>query len=204
VPEIPTDTCENLVALEPAAMLGKLDNGKVACLEQRLATAAKQTDKEKLSLILQANAYASKDVRGWEKLVKRHLDEIDQSNPDLCYKYARHLSKKGPSRAHGVIRWSDVALENRSRWTGDTYKSRVYALYKLKASASQRLWEAASGEHAAAPSDETKKKVDEYRDNTKVYSREWLEYAKVAGKDITVPLQLCTSAAGTKDYCEGI
>ena len=37
---------------------------------------------------------------------------------------------------------------------------------------------------------------------TKVYSREWYEYAKVAGKDVTKALQLCTSAAGTKDYCE--
>jgi hypothetical protein len=198
------DTCDNLVALEPSAMMGKLSKGQMGCLETKMSTAAKQTEKEKISLILQANAYAKKDVRGWEQLVKRHLDEIDQSNPDLCYKYARHLSKKGPSRSHGVIRWSDVALENRTRWTGDTYTSRVYGLYKLKAAASQSLWESAEAEYAATPGEDTKKKVEDYRNKTKVYSREWLEYAKVAGKDITVPLQLCTSAAGTKDYCGGI
>ena len=36
---------------------------------------------------------------------------------------------------------------------------------------------------------------------TKVFAREWYEYAKVAGKDATKALQLCTSAAGTEDYC---
>ena len=36
---------------------------------------------------------------------------------------------------------------------------------------------------------------------TKVNAREWFEYAKSSGKEATTALQLCESAAGTKDYC---
>ena len=183
-------------------MLGRLSGGQIACLEASFAAAAKQTEKEKISLVLMANAYSSGDRATWEKLVKRHLDEVDQSNPDLCYKYALHLAKKGPSRSHGVIKWADVALENRTVWTGVTYQSRVTTLYKLKAAAGQKLWKQAEEKHAATNTDETRKMAEEARNMTKVYAREWYEYAKVAGKDTTSALQLCISAAGTRDYCE--
>ncbi|MBT3218020.1 MAG: hypothetical protein HN348_02935 [Proteobacteria bacterium] len=201
-PEPVDESCDNLIRLEPAAMLGKLNKGQEVCLEESLKTAAKQTEKEKISLLLMSNAYSKGDKPSWEKLVARHLDEIDQSNPDLCYKYALHLSRKGASKSYAVIRWADVALENRTVWTGDTYTSRVYSLYKLKAASAQRLWQAAEKTHANSPTDQTKTKVTESRDMTKVYSREWYEYAKVAGKDTNTALQLCMSAAGTKEYCE--
>ena len=152
------DTCDNLPSLEPKAMLGKLSPGQTTCLEGRLSKEAKQTTKDKISRVLMANAYASGNKRTWEKLIKRHLDEIDRSDPDLCYKYALHLSKKGVSRSNGVIRWADVALENKSLWTGSVYKSRVYQLYKLKSSAAQKLWKAAEDKYSASPSPELEAK----------------------------------------------
>lgn len=197
------DSCDNLTKLEPPAMLGKLSDGQIACLEGSYAAASKPTDRDKISRILMANAYSKGDIKGWEKLIKRHLEEIDQSDPDLCYKYAVHLSKGGAARATGVIRWANVALDNRTIWTGDTYVSRVSGLYKLRAAAAQSLWKAAEDEHAKAPTDDTKKKVDDARSQTKVFAREWYEYLKQAGKDTTVAQQLCVSAAGTADYCEG-
>jgi hypothetical protein len=183
-------------------MLGKLTDGQTTCLEGAYAAATKPTDKDKISRILMANAYSKGDTKTWEKLIKRHLEEIDQSDPDLCYKYAVFLSKGGAPRATGVIRWSNVALENRTVWTGDTYVTRVSGLYKLRAAAAQSIWKAAEDAHAAAPTDDTKKKVEESRNSTKVYAREWYEYCKTAGKDTTTALQLCVSAAGTADYCE--
>jgi len=195
-------SCDDLTALEPAAMLGKLSEGQLSCLESRLQATSRMTEKKKVSLILMGNAFSKGDRRGWEKLVKRHLDEIDQSDPDLCYKYALHLARKGAGRAPGVIRWANVALENRTVWTGDTYKTRVYSLYKLRAAASQNLWQAAEQEHASAPSEATQDKIKKYRNMTKVNAREWYEYAKVSGKDSSKALQLCMSAAGTADYCE--
>jgi hypothetical protein len=196
------DSCDNLTKLEPQAMLGRLTPGQAACLETAYGAAAKQTDKDKISRVLMANAYSKGDIKDWERLIKRHLEEVDQSDPDLCYKYALHLSKGGPSRAAGVIRWSNVALENRTVWTGETYQNRVSGLYKLRAAAAQSLWQKAEADHAAAPTEDTKKKVEDTRNQTKVFAREWYEYCKAAGKDTTTALQLCVSAAGTKDYCE--
>ncbi|MBW1880660.1 MAG: hypothetical protein JRJ84_20070 [Deltaproteobacteria bacterium] len=196
-------SCDNLVRLEPSAMMGRLTNEQIACLEASLAAADKQTTKDKISRVLMANSWAKGDKRTWESLVKRHLEEIDQSDPDLCYKYALFLSKKGAGRAWGVIKWADVSLENRTAWVGETYKSRVYNLYKLRASAGQDLWKSAEEKHAAAPTDETQSAVEEARGRTKTYSREWYEYAKASGKDTTKALQLCISAAGTAAFCEG-
>ncbi len=197
------DSCDNITAMEKQSMLGKLSDGQQACLEGSYKGAAKQTEKDKYSRILMANAYGKGDLKGWEKLVRRHLEEIDQSDADLCYKYALHLAKGGSGKAPGVIRWANVALENRTVWTGSTYQDRVSSLYKIRAVAAQSMWKAAEDDHAKNPTDETKKKVDDTRSQTKVFAREWYEYCKVAGKDTTTALQLCTSAAGTKDYCEG-
>ncbi len=204
-PPLPVDdgACDNLQALEPPAMLGKMSEGQVQCLEGRLSQASKMTEKKKISVLLMTNAFSKGDKKKWEDLVKRHLDEIDQSDPDLCYKYALYLAGRGSSRASGVIRWANVALENRTVWTGDTYKSRVNSLFKMRAAASQSLWASAEKEHAASPSDATASKIDKYRNMTKVSAREWYEYAKMSGKDTTKPLQLCMSAAGTSDYCDG-
>jgi hypothetical protein len=148
------------------------------------------------------NAYAKSDQAGWEKLVERHLNEIDRSDPDMCYRYALSLSKKGASRASEVIKWSDVSLENKTQWTGDTYTSKVYSLLKLKSAAAQALWESADKKHATAPTPASEAEVEKWRNLTKNYAREWYEYAKTAGKDSKVPLTLCISAAGTADFCE--
>ena len=202
-PSEPADcSLGNLVKLEPPAMLGKMSDSQTGACEETLASTPKMTDKGKISRLLMVNAFSKGDKATWEGLVKRHLDEIDQSDPDLCYKYALHLSRKGVGRSSGVIRWADVALENRIVWTGDTYTSRVYSLYKLRAAAAQKLWADAEKKHAESPTEKTKGKIDKYRAMTKVMAREWYEYAKVASKDTTKALQLCMSAAGTKDYCE--
>ncbi|MCA9493976.1 MAG: hypothetical protein KC621_28810, partial [Myxococcales bacterium] len=194
--------CSDTTSLEPTALLGRLSNDQLSCLESNLQAAPKMTDKKKISLVEQANAWHKGDKVEWERLVKRHLEEIDQSDPDLCYRYAIHLSKSGASRATGVIRWSEVALENRSVWTGDTYTSRVNSLYKARAAAANTLWQTAEKDYASNNNESTRKKADDYRAMTKVYAREWYEYAKSAGKDYQTALQVCVSAAGAASYCE--
>jgi hypothetical protein len=202
VPEGPVD-CSSLTDLEPVAMLGKMTEGQVGSCQSRLEAEPKMTEKDKISRVLMANAWAKGDKKEWEKLAKYHLEEIEQSDPDLCYKYALRLASGGVSRAPGVIHWADVALENRTVWTGDEYVSKVYGLYKMKAAAAQQMWAAAEAAHAANPTDESAKKVEDTRNQTKVFAREWYEYAKASGKDKTPAQQLCMSAAGTADYCEG-
>ena len=196
-------TCDDLVRLESAALIGRLTDEQVACLEASFADVGRQTEKKKISLLLIANANGKGDKRAWEGLVRRHLDEIDQSDPDICFAYAQYLARKGPGRAEQVIRWSEVALENRTRWVGETYKSRVYNLYKLRAAAANTLWERASATNAEAQTDESEAAVERTRGRLKTYAREWYEYAKDAGKDTTIPRQLCISAAGSSEFCEG-
>jgi hypothetical protein len=182
-------------------MLGKMTKGQISACETRLQAAAKQTDKDKISRILMTNAYSSGDSAGWAKLVKRHLTDISKSDPDLCYKYAKFLTKRGPRRAGEVIKWSDEALENRAVWSGNTYVKRVSQLYKYKAASAQTLWKSAEEKYTGGDAS-AQASAERWRNETKTYAREWYEYLKSAGKDSTQALQLCIQAAGTADFCE--
>jgi len=197
------DSCDDLVALEPAALMGQLSNGQIECLEARIVSTSRMTEKDKVSRVLIMDAETKGNRAKWEALMKRHLEEIDRSDPDLCFKYAVFLSRKGVGRAHGVIRWADYALENKSRWSGGTFVSRVYALNKLKAEGANRIWQSAEEAYVADRSDENEAKAQKYRDLTKVYAREWLDYARSSSQDTKNAMALCVSAAGNRQYCEG-
>lgn len=194
--------CDDLVALEAPAMMGQLGPDRRKCLESAIGPSS-QTTKNKISRVLIVNAEASGDRKEWERLMKRHLEKIDRSDPDLCFKYAIHLSRGGAGRASGVIRWADYALENKQQWSGNTYKKRVYALYKLRAQASNKLWQAAEKKYVEDRNDENEAKVGRYRGTTKDYSREWLDYARASGQDQKSPLALCVSASGSTEFCSG-
>ena len=198
-------TCDNLVALEPTALMGKLNVGQVECLEVRISTSPTMTDKDKTSRVLLANAEAKGDKREWERLMRRHLEEIDRSDPNLCFKYALHLSRGGVGRAWGVIKWADYALENKSQWSGATYKSRVYSLYQLKAEAANKLWEDANQKLVNAQGGEREElsaKEEKMRGMAKDYAMEWLDYARASSQDTKKPMSLCVAAAGSKKYCQ--
>jgi hypothetical protein len=148
-----------------------------------------------------AHAFASGNGKHGDYLL-RHLEEIDRSDPDLAYKYAYDLHKKGVVRSRGVVRWSEVALERKARWPESVYSRRVYTTLKIRAIAAQRLWEQAESQYVASNSDKANTNRKKYRNLTKTFSREWLEYAKAAKRDHHTALTLCFSAAGTSDYCE--
>ena len=193
--------CAEPAILEPRAMLGTLTATDVRCLDEALVAATRPTEMDRLSRLLMSQAFASGDRAGWAERVAHHLEHIDQSDPDLCYKYALFLAGSGTGRATEAIRWADVALERRSVWTGEQYKERVHGLYRLRARAAARLWHAAESEHAASPSTGSQDSVQRTRSFAKVTAREWHEYAVLAGKDPSAARQLCDSAAGTADYC---
>jgi len=193
--------CSNLMRLEPAAMMGKLSDGEINCLEDMLRDTDRQTFKRKLSLLLMSDSWAKGEKLRWEAVVARHLEQIDRSDPDLCYKYALFLSKKGPDSSQEAIRWADVALENRTIWTGDTHVARVYALYRLQARAAMAEWVDVEQRLAATQDEALRPKADEARNQTKTLSRQWLEYARSSGKDATSALEMCKQAAGTDSFC---
>lgn len=194
--------CTDLVALEPLAMVGGLGADTLKCLERRIDAESVQTTRDKASRVLIFNAEARGDRGEWSRLVQRHLEDIDRSDPDLCFKYALELSRNG--RSLGVIRWADVALENKHRWQGATYKKRVFDLHRLKAQAANALWTAAEKEYATGEhTEENRAKAEKYRAMTKDYALEWLDYAKASQQDGATALALCVSAAGNRTFCEG-
>lgn len=198
------DTCADLVKLEPQAMLGQLRPGQQKCIEGRISSEGAQTMKDKLSRVLIANAEGKGDKAEWERLVKRHLEELDRSDPDMCFKYATQLSRGGVGRATGVIRWADYALENKQKWSGATYTKRVYDLYRMKTEAANKLWADAEETYATKEhTDENEAKAAKWRGTTKDFAREWLDYAKASGQDTKNAMAICVSAAGNKTFCEG-
>lgn len=201
-----TEECGDLYALEPAAMMGSLNDAQISCLEDKLSETEVQTFKKRLSLLLLVDAWSSGKTERmrWEAIARRHLDKIDRSDPDLCYKFARHLQRRGPEYSEEAIRWADVGLENKTRWSGDTYISRVYSLLKLKAMAATDLWQSSEATFNANPGDDDSRvERDVRRNEAKTIAREWLDYARESGKDPTRALDMCVSAAGTMQYCGG-
>ena len=195
--------CGDLMQLEPTALLGQLNDGHIRCLEDGYRRAEKQTFKRKVSLVLMVDAWTKGDMHRWETIVRRHLSEVDQSDPDLCYKFALHLDKQGPEFSLETMKWVDTALENRSRFpAGDTTVSRVYGLLKLKAKAAARQWAWLEEQFLTKPSDELEVDRDHARDEAKTTAREWLDYARSSGKDDTVAYEMCVTAAGNRDFCE--
>lgn len=195
--------CGDLVALEPAALMGGLSDEEVICLEEALADSERQTYKRKVSLLLMADAWAKEDGHRWATAARRHLEQIDRSDPDLCYKYARYLAQEGGSSAPQALRWADVALENRTRFPpGDTTVARVYALLKLKAVVGAQLWSDVEARYASVATPQLDVEREDARNEAKTLAREWLEFARDAGKDDTVAYQLCVAAAGGADYCQ--
>jgi hypothetical protein len=197
------NSCDDLVSLEAPAMMGQLGPERRKCLEGSLAGAGAQTQKNKISRVLLSDAEARADKGDWERLMKRHLEDIDRSDPNLCMKYAIHLSRGGVARSHGVIKWADYALDNKQQWTGATYTKNVNNLYKLRAVGAKRLWEDAEAKFVADRNDENEGTAAKYRGQAKDYAREWLDYARASGSDTKEPLGLCVSAAGNKEFCGG-
>ena len=193
--------CTDLRRLEPRSLMGRLTQEQILCLELRLRREERMTAKNKTSRVLMADAYTKGDIDRWEAAVRRHLDEIDRSDADLAYIFARHLAEKPPEYIPEAIRWSNVALTNAHQWEGKRRVDRMYALHRINAVAAQQLWLAAEDAALGDPSRENVGKANFWRNQTKNLSREWLSFATDAERDPAASLDLCMSAAGTTDYC---
>jgi hypothetical protein len=193
--------CDDLRALETKAMLGQLGVANRKCLDGRLATSSKLTDKDKISRVLLADAKARDDKPDWERLMKRHLESIDRSDPNMCLVFAIFLHKRGVGKATQVIKWSDYALENKSKWSGASHTRNVYYLHQLKSEAASRLWKRAEKRFVKDRNEKNEAKANKYRSMAKQSSRAWLDYAKASGKDTSRPLAACVSASGNTEFC---
>jgi hypothetical protein len=187
---------KRLVELEPLATKGALDAATQDCLEQSYAASKEQVTKSKISRVLLVNAYAT-DTAQWARLVKRHLDEVDQSDPDIAYLYAFYLYNHG-TPSSDVIHWSDVGLERRQVWTGPIHVARVNGLLRLRTLAALTEWKGLALKATSDPS--VSGAAEDARVETKTFAREWLDFAREAGRDTTQPTEICLSAA-TAEAC---
>ena len=181
-----------LVELEQLSARGALTPEQVVCLEASYKVSKVQTTKSKISRVEIANAYAS-DTMQWAKLVQRHLDEVDRSDPDIAFLYGFYLYNRPQPSYTEVIKWIDVALERRDAWTGETYVGRVHKLHRIRTLARFQQWQA-----AAAASKTTTPAIDELRNQVKTAAREWMDFARSAGKDAKEAEQICVSAASAQ------
>ena len=194
--------CHDLVALEPFALMGKLSRDTIRCLETSMRLAERQTRKDAISRVLMADAFAREEVHRWEGAVRRHLEEIDRSDADLCYIFARHLAQKGEEFLPEAIRYANLALENSLQWEGELRVKRMYQLHRINALGAQQLWYEAEQENVARPSRQVRMRAGFWRNQTKNLAREWLSFSLDAGLDHAAPFELCVQAAGTQQYCE--
>lgn len=200
-PKLSDDTCNDLIGMEPDALMGIFSQGRIECIEGRLPNES-QTTQDKLSRLLLADADSKGDKTEWARLMARHLSDIDRSDPDMCFLYAQYLQKQGVASDEAAIQFADYALENKQVWSGDTYKKRLYGLYRLRAEAANELWKDAEQNLIADPTDENDAQTQKWRGKSKDYAREWLDYAQASEQNIDRALMICVSAAGTKRACE--
>lgn len=197
-----TLACDDLVKLEPLAIIGTLTAENQACLETKITLSSKQTERDKVSRVLMANADGNGDINEWMRLTSRHLEEIDRSDPDICFRYALTLSRTGTLEdGDEVMRWIDYALENKQNWEGPTYMARVYNLLRLRAETATRQWIDAEQDYQDERSDDTMALAEEYRGLAKNTAREWLDYAKVSSQSTDRAYALCQAAAGSPNFC---
>ena len=193
---------ERLRELEPAATKGALTDDEKACLEAAYLKTKEQTAKNKISRVQLVNAYAY-STTAWADLMRRHLEEVDRSDPDLAYLWAFYqFNTDAAVNSEEVVRWTEIGLERRDVWTGDVFVSRVFGLMKLRAIAQNARWTALEEERAKRAADPKKDaEVEEQRNRTKVFAREWVDFARVSGRDPADALALCLSAATQAKAC---
>jgi hypothetical protein len=195
--------CTENSTLENFAMMGALGELRIQCVEDRITNSPRQTERDKLSRILLYDAEIRKASDEWADLMKRHLEDIDRSDPDLCFKYAIYLSRNNADEGHEIIRWINYSLENRDKWKATLYVQRNDALQRLRAQTAYKMWRDTSDRLVASggANVEIERDAEKFRGWTKEYAREWLLYAQSAGRDTTKAMQICSSAAGTSTYC---
>jgi len=194
--------CDSLMRLEPLAMMGRLEEDQIICLDHAIRHEDRQTEKDSISRVLMADAWAKGDMHRWEGAVRRHLEEIDRSDPNLCFLFALHLAKQGYHSGYEAIRYAELALENRRQWGPEEHATRVNSLFKIRAVAAQELWYHYEDVFLVNKNPEIMSQVDKWRANAKSMAREWLEWAHKADEEYVTAYDMCVSAAGTLDFCE--
>ncbi len=191
--------CGSRGSLETLAAAGGLTAGDRACLEAALAGATRQTDKDRYSRFLLVDARARQDMKAWSQLAERHLTDITQSDPTLCFQYASYMRRS--RRHHATIKWADRALENKQAFAPADHAEWVTALLRMKALAAHDLWRTSEEDYTETRATRARNDADRRRDRAKTYAKEWYDFAKEAGTSVDEARKVCGSVAGSTALC---
>jgi hypothetical protein len=118
----------------------------------------------------------------------------------MCMAYAVHLFSADKAN-ESIIRWTEVALENKHIWSGKVHVQRVAQLLRLRAITAYQIWLGAQADIGQERTRESESADREYRGWAKDFSREWLEYVRASGLPSKIAYEMCLSAAGTTRFC---
>jgi len=170
-------------------------------LESQIRLNRTQTERSKISLILIANAQIKKDL-SWERLVRRHLEQYDRSDPTLCMSFSIFLYKKGEGFYKESLKWADYANENRMQWEGGkNFVHNSNSLLKLRSELATNLWVLSEDQFRREKTPENEEFVEDSKGKAKEYAREWLDYCRAADLDARRAFDMCVSASGNVDLC---
>lgn len=195
------EDCQDRAEIKAVAARGGLSAGQIGCLESQIRLNRTQTERTKLSLILINDAQMKKDMTLWEKLVRRHLEEYDRSNPTLCLSFSSFLYQKGSEHHRESLKWANYANETRARWQGgENYIHMSNTLLQLRAELATNLWIQSEELYRQERSPENEEESMTMRGLAKECAREWMEYARAAElmEDARKAFDMCVSAGGVE------
>jgi hypothetical protein len=194
--------CDDHDGLLRSALKGQLQGGEVRCLEESLRHERRMTRKVIFSRILIADAHAKEETHRWEGAVRRHLDELDRSDPELSYLYARYLAGRGADYTTDAIKWSGVALRSAGNWEGVGRAARMADLHRIQTVGAYQMWVAQEQIFQETGVASAHEEAGFWRSQTKSLAREWLDFSAATEQRADLARVICTSAAASIRYCD--
>ncbi len=201
IPLTPPPTLAGDCGVLSTAPDAPLSDEQAACMDAAFVQSTSAERREEASWRLIAYADGLPDKREWERLVRRHLEEVDGADYGLGFDLAVHLVGSGPENAEAAIRWADVTLGQSANWRRDAYISRVYSLKKIRAVAAGELWRSAESLDERDLMSNNSQALPAAQQRARDYAREFYRFAVMSDQGLHAPLQMCLSAGGSQEWC---
>ncbi len=199
--DIESTGCGNEASLSSKAAKGTMSNQEIRCLETAALAAAKQTDRKRMGRIVLINHSTAcrngVNCGAYEVYQREYFDDIDRSDAEMMYQFAKHLHNKTPrteARNKEVMLWARRSLDNKSHWKSSQYVLRVNELNEINARAAYDQWSTASKSGSS--------KTAKYQNDARTATIDWLSYLNQLGKDSSEAERLCESVSGTDEICK--
>lgn len=181
--------------LRDGATVGHLSEDTVNCLAVIRNDTQQDANRLEASRLLIADSHAKGILTQWANHVQIHLDSLDDSDPDLMYRYGLHLLKFGaPSEA---VKRTETALKHLDVWAKlEDRDDRLFNLLKLRTDAGIAVLGVV---RSAQPPDEMIIRATESR--IRLYAVEWLAQAQRTKRDYTPALAACENTGWNTPRC---